>query len=201
MRQIAAFDFDGTLTKGDTFIPFIKFSLGRFRLYLALFKNIPWLMLYAMRLYPNWKAKRRLFTTCFAGWNIKEFQSKALLFAQKNRSLLRANTEEVLISFLNAGVKVYIITASMETWVKPFFSNYPSITYLSTLPEVKGEVLTGSFASPNCYGKEKVRRLLAIEPQRESYFLFVFGDSQGDKDLLALSDKGFYRQLVKYEES
>ena len=57
---IAAFDFDGTLTKRDTFMPFLARGLGWPRFLLALLKCLPWLAAFALRLTPNHVAKQKL---------------------------------------------------------------------------------------------------------------------------------------------
>ena len=46
----------------------------------------------------------------------------------------------------------------------------------------------GTFSTANCYGQEKVNRFLAEFPDRSEYVLYAYGDSAGDKELLALSD-------------
>ena len=51
-------------------------------------------------------------------------------------------------------------------------------------------IISGRFATKNCYGKEKVRRLLEVEPARRSYILYAYGDSRGDKEMIAFSDYG-----------
>ncbi len=50
--------------------------------------------------------------------------------------------------------------------------------------------LTGRFSSRNCYGQEKVNRLLRVEPHRETYRLIAYGDSRGDREMLAFADEG-----------
>ena len=50
--------------------------------------------------------------------------------------------------------------------------------------------LTGRFKTKNCFGQEKVDRLLQAEPHREDYFLTAYGDSRGDRELLAFADEG-----------
>lgn len=67
------------------------------------------------------------------------------------------------------------------------------IIILGTKPEITGGRLTGRFATPNCYGKEKVNRLLALYPHREKYRLIAFGDSRGDKELLTAADESHYK--------
>lgn len=66
--------FDGTLTYSDTLIPFMRYTLGNIRFGYALLRNILWLVMYKIGLYPNWKAKQHLFATCFAGWSVKDFE-------------------------------------------------------------------------------------------------------------------------------
>ena len=83
-----------------------------------------------------------------------------------------------------------IISASIDNWVQPFF---PSVKVLGTQVEVKDGCLTGRFLTKNCYGQEKVNRLLAVCPDRETYHLTAYGDSRGDKELLAFADVAHYK--------
>ena len=85
---------------------------------------------------------------------------------------------------LRQGHKVYVISASIEEWVKPFFRTLGDVTVLATKarPDLSG------FASNNCYGQEKVERLLKAEPDRANYYLYAYGDSRGDREMLAFSD-------------
>ena len=58
---------------------------------------------------------------------------------------------------------------------------------------VKDGVLTGRFLTRNCYGEEKVNRLNALYPNRQDYHLIAFGDSRGDKELLAFADESHFK--------
>ena len=59
----------------------------------------------------------------------------------------------------------------------------------------KKGLLTGKFLSKNCYGQEKVNRLLELFPDRNNYILIAYGDSPGDKEFIELSDKGYYNKF------
>ncbi|MDH6355202.1 HAD superfamily phosphoserine phosphatase-like hydrolase [Dysgonomonas sp. PH5-45] len=85
-----------------------------------------------------------------------------------------------------------IISASVENWIRPWSEKNGIDLTLSTLIEVKNGLLTGLFLSKNCYGKEKVNRLLAEFPNRSDYHLIVYGDSAGDKELIDFADEGYY---------
>lgn len=67
-------------------------------------------------------------------------------------------------------------------------------TVLATEIKVRDNIIEGTFSSENCYGQEKVNRLLAQFPDRNGYILYAYGDSAGDKALLALAD---YPTLIK----
>ena len=87
-----------------------------------------------------------------------------------------------------------IISASIENWVEPF-ARYLGIDYiLCTQVETDlNGILTGAFLTSNCYGAEKVKRLVTFFPDRKSYYLIVYGDSKGDRELLAYADEKYYK--------
>jgi phosphoserine phosphatase len=64
---------------------------------------------------------------------------------------------------------------------------------LGTQIEIAGGKLTGHFLTKNCYGPEKVNRILDLYPDRCVYHLTAYGDSRGDKELLAFADESHYK--------
>ena len=88
------------------------------------------------------------------------------------------------------GAEVVVVSASIDNWVKPFFSH---LIVLGTQVETADGRLTGRFLTDNCYGQEKVNRLRALYPNRSAYYLIAFGDSRGDKELLAYADEAYYK--------
>ena len=96
------------------------------------------------------------------------------------------------------GTELVVISASIDNWVRPFFEGddrLPPVTVIGTQIEVRDGRLTGRFLTRNCYGQEKVERLLALYPHRETYHLTAYGDSRGDRELLAFADQGFLRSF------
>ena len=94
---------------------------------------------------------------------------------------------------LEAGQRVLVVSASIENWVRAFFTPHPGLTILGTQVEVAGGRLTGRFLTKNCYGQEKVRRVMQVLPQRDNYILVAYGDSRGDKELLDYADVRHYK--------
>ena len=184
--KIYAFDFDGTLTTRDTLIAFIRYACGTSRFLFGFLLHAPLLVLMKLRLYSNGKAKQKVFAHFFKGMTIETFDTLCQDFARTHRHLLRPETVRQLEQALSEGAEVLIVSASIDNWVQPFF---PSVTVLGTQIEVINGSLTGRFLTPNCYGQEKVRRILALHPDRSAYHLTAYGDSRGDRELLAFADE------------
>ena len=190
MKKIVAYDFDGTLTTRDTFLAFILYAKGWPRFLWGLLRYAPLLVLMKLRLYPNYKAKQKVFAHFFGGMELTAFDTLCQQFATDNGILLRPKGVKAIEQAQAEGAEVLIVSASIDNWVQPFF---PNVQVLGTQVEVSDGRLTGRFLTKNCYGQEKVNRILACYPDRESYHLTAYGDSCGDKQLLAFADEAYFK--------
>lgn len=184
-QKIVIFDFDGTLTTNDTLIAFIRYACGNAAFVWGFLLHLPLLVLMKLRLYDNGKTKERVFSYFFRGWTEERFTQACGAFAASHRHLLRQQTVNILRQAQQDGARVLIVTASIDRWVQPFF---PDVEVLGTQAEVNNGLLTGRFQTPNCYGAEKVRRVK--ECIKEASHITAYGDSRGDRELLAWADKG-----------
>ena len=196
-KKIYCFDFDGTLTTSDTLLEFIKYAKGRSRFLMVFLMYSPLLVLMKLHLYPNWKAKQQIFAHLFAGMRIEKFDALCRDFAEESQHLLRPKGITLVHEALVAGAQVFIVSASIDNWVRPFFDirNLKGVQVLGTQIEVEDGKLTGRFKSNNCYGKEKVHRIAEVLKsfERSEYEIEAFGDSRGDKEMLAFADKGHFK--------
>ena len=201
VKKVYAFDFDGTLTTKDTLLEFIRFTRGNTAFLFGFLLFSPLLVLMKLKLYPNWKAKQQVFSWFFKGMLIDDFKHLCTEFALHNKQLLRPKGMKAIKKAIEEGSQVVIISASIDNWVRPFFDEMGNnIIVVGTKIEVNNNHLTGKFTTNNCYGVEKVRRLQALFPQRETYTLIAFGDSRGDKELLAYANQGFYKPFRESQE-
>ena len=196
-KKLYCFDFDGTLTTSDTLLEFIKYAKGRSRFLMVFLMYSPLLVLMKLHLYPNWKAKQQIFAHLFAGMRIEKFDALCRSFAEESQHLLRPKGITLMHEALVAGAQVFIVSASIDNWVRPFFDirNLKGVQVLGTQIEVEDGKLTGRFKSNNCYGKEKVHRIAEVLKsfERSEYEIEAFGDSRGDKEMLAFADKGHFK--------
>lgn len=190
MRKVYAFDFDGTLTTSDSLAGILLFHAGWLRFLWGLLVLSPWIVLSMLGLYDNGRAKERLFAHFFRGMRLDDFNDLCRRYAAASTHILRPEGLQAISQAQAEGGEVVIVSASVENWVQPFL---PTVPVIGTQIEVADGVLTGRFRTPNCHGQEKVRRLKEAFPQRDSYHLTAYGDSGGDRELLALADESHYK--------
>lgn len=193
LGKIYAFDFDGTLTRSDSLIEFIRFAKGDKAFALCFLRYLPLLILMRIGLYPNWKAKQKVFSYCFKGMKTADFNTLCTRFAEKKSSIMRPKGIQKLREVLEEGSKAIIISASVNNWVEPFFADMGDIYVIGTMIEERDGMLTGRFLTKNCYGREKVKRLLQLYPERTEYWLTAYGDSRGDLELLDFANESHYK--------
>jgi len=85
-----------------------------------------------------------------------------------------------------------MVTASLDTWTKPFADKF-GMKLIATKAEFKNGVFTGNFATPNCNGEEKVKRIKKEISGKKFDKIIAFGDTVSDKPMLSWADEGHYR--------
>ncbi len=194
--KISIFDFDGTITSKDTLLEFLKFTKGKLAFYWGVLLYSPVLIAMKLKFYPNDKAKQHLFSYFFKGISIKQFNQWGVDFIPHIEKMLYPKALKALKEHKSQGDKVIIISASIENWIKPWTDLTGIDLLIATQIEVNIEgKLTGRFSSKNCYGQEKVNRLLEIFPDINNYTLIAYGDSRGDKELIEIANEGWYNKF------
>lgn len=197
MKYIAVFDFDHTITKRDTFLQFIKFTRGVWKCYLGFLFLSPVIFLWKTGVIKNWQAKQIVFSFFFRGVTVTQFKEWGLKFTEQISTNVKLQTLSAINEHFAKGHKVIIISASIENWIIPWAKSIGIDTVIATTLEISdaGE-LTGRFSSSNCYGPEKVNRLLKEFPDfsatRSGYHITAYGDSAGDNELFAFADTSYF---------
>lgn len=194
---VYCFDFDGTLTHTDTLLAFIVHARGRARMVLGFALYSPLLVLMKLRLLNNGKVKQKIFSLFFKGTRVKRFNELCADFAKTHTHLWRTPGREAVAAALQQQKRVLVVSASVENWVSAFFSRAQlyGVEVLGTRIEVVDGKLTGRFETPNCYGKEKVRRIenALCNLPRTHYYIKAYGDSRGDDAMFDYADEVHYK--------
>ena len=190
---LVLFDFDGTITKKDSLSDFIKYAVGNHRFYLLLLPLIPTITAYKLRLIPNYQAKERLISHYFKEWRYSDFQKISDKYSTNQiDKITRPKAIEKIAWHQKQGHKIVIVSASIENWLKKW-CDQKNIELIATQLEIKDGKVTGKFSTKNCYGIEKVKRVKERYNLSEYSDIYAYGDSLGDKEMLGIANKQFYK--------
>lgn len=192
-KGIAFFDFDGTITTKDTLLEFIKFSKGPLSFYTGFLLYSPYLIAYKIKLISNQLAKVKILRHFFGKMPLEEFTQTCNAFADKALpALIRPEALQQIRDHQSAGIIVVIVSASPENWLSCWTSKM-ELALIGTRLEVKNNYLTGNIIGKNCHGEEKVSRIRNAYELNEYAEIYAYGDSSGDKPMLALATKSFFK--------
>lgn len=194
-NSLSVFDFDGTLTKHDSFVPFLRFAFGK-RVFARRMVRLalPTLKCVGRRLTRD-ELKEVLIHTFMTGVDAKWIEEKAAEFCERYWTrLMRPSGLIAVATQVNSGAIVTICSASPAMVLKPFAERL-GIRLIGTNLEVKDGVLTGRISGHNCRCGHKVERLEAEYGPLSSYHLRAWGDTRGDYEMLAAAQEPYWRHF------
>lgn len=195
-KEIAFFDFDGTITTKDTLLEFIKFSKGRFRFYLGFLLNAHYLVAYKLKIISNHSAKEKILHFFFANTSIEDFKKYCNDFSENVLpQLIRPKAMEEIIQLQQKNIIVVVVSASPENWIEEWTAKN-QLRLIASRLEVKEEKLTGKISGKNCHGDEKVSRICEEFNLSEYNVVAAYGDSKGDKPMLRLATNTYYKPFT-----
>jgi phosphatidylglycerophosphatase C len=190
---VAVFDFDGTITRGDSTTAFCRAEFPG-RLLPAVVRAAPWLAGYALHLVGRQRTKEALLMTLLGGREEPEVRRRAADWATRRLpGMVRPGALERLRWHQSRGHRVLLASASLELLLEPWALTTGVDDVLATRLEMVEGRLTGRLAGLNCYGPEKVARLRTLLGDLAGVELYAYGDSRGDRELLAAAQHAFYR--------
>lgn len=191
--NLALFDFDGTVTTRDSFLLFIRYAVGEQKFILGTTVLSTKILLYKLGNYPNYRLKQDFLTYFFCGWEEKVFNDTAHRFsAEKIPGILRPAAIQCIRKHQEQGDQVVIVSASPENTLSSWCRT-AGIALLATRLEVFHGQITGKLHGKNCWGEEKVVRVKKEYNTDMFNEVYAYGDSAGDKAMLTLADKSFYK--------
>ena len=192
-KEIAFFDFDGTITKKDTLLEFIKFSKGNFRFYVGFILNLPYLVAFKLGIISNQSAKEKILRFFFHGMRAAVFKQHCEAFSkQVLPKLIRPKALEEIQKLKQNNIIVVVVSASPENWIEQWSQNLHLELIASRLEVNEGKV-TGKILGKNCHGNEKVSRIRELYDLSHYRIVAAYGDSSGDKPMLQLASKSYYK--------
>ena len=189
--NLALFDFDGTITHADTFVPFIHFSTRKARVRLGSALLSPLVVGHKLNMVPAKHVRVGAILVAFAGRAEAEVLEWGRRYAETLDRVVRPNALERLRFHQAQGDTVVVVSASLNPYLRPWCARVGVELICSEL-ESRGGILTGRHASGDCSGETKARRV------RERYVLdrfervYAYGDTLEDVELLSLAHHPYF---------
>ncbi|HIE6168842.1 TPA: HAD family hydrolase [Proteus mirabilis] len=193
VKTLSVFDFDGTLTYHDSFIPFLKFAFGRRKFARRIIKMVfPTLRCFRCKLTRD-ELKEVLIKTFLTDIKEEWLKEKAEAFCKAYwTKLMRPAGLLAVAEEINRHAEVTICSASPAMVLQPFADRL-GIKLIGTTLEVVDGVLTGKIIGNNCRCGEKIKRLERVYGDLTQYHLRAWGDSRGDHELLYAAQDPHWR--------
>lgn len=191
--NLALFDFDGTITATDSFVPFVQRVISRPRQMLGRVILLPIILGYKMGAISA--SRTRAMIVCFGlrGRKEAEVRQVGVTYAIEVLSkTLRPKALERMAWHKNQGDDIVVISAALDVYLEEWCRRM-NLAVICTQLESHDGILTGRYVGGDCTGREKTRRLKEKYDLKKYKIVYGYGDTSEDNDLLILADKKFYR--------
>lgn len=192
---IAFFDLDGTITKKDTYIEFIKYARGKLFFLFGITVLSPFILLFYLKIIPNYKLKEYFFSFFFKNYSETQLNSIGKLFCESKMPRLIYKTAIERIKWhQNKNHRIIILTASSPIWLSDWCAKH-KIELIGTKFESINGKFTGKIDGKNCFGEQKkviVKKILSTNKYSETY---GYGDSKSDLPFLNELDYTYFGSL------
>ena len=191
-KNLALFDFDGTLCNKDSFTGFIFHALSKRHIVKQGIKILPWIQAYYLNAYSAPAMRSKLFRAMFTDANALELNTLAQEYAAQLMSQLNSSLFKQLKQHQTLGDDVVLVSAFIDIYLESV-CELLEIDLICTQTETIDHVYTGHYVSPDCSSEQKRLRILEKYNPDEYASIYAYGNSHEDNEMLALAD---YRYMV-----
>lgn len=202
--DVAAFDFDGTISKRDTLMGFLIKASGPAR-FLSAWARLG--VLGARRRLPMGdrdRIKEQMIGLLLGGRSERELRELGDLYARDllTGDRLRPEVVERVHEHRRAGHRTVIVSASLVYYLDPIAAALSMDDVIGVEPEVLDGRLTGRLRRPNVRGEQKALRLQEwMDASRgepgsvdvgDRGLVHGYGNTSGDHRLLEMADRSWW---------
>lgn len=189
--NIALFDFDGTVTSGDGFLPFIRAAVPRSRVVASTLCLSPVITAHRLGWVPTRRMREIIAWFAFRGRPLAEVIEHGRRYAEQVLpARVRPRARQQLDWHQAQGDKVVVVSASLDAYLVPWCRAQGFELICSEL-EGRGGVCTGRYIGGDCSGPEKARRILARYDLAQYEQVFAYGDTEEDREMLGLASRRY----------
>jgi len=190
---VAAFDFDGTITTKDTFVPFLYRAFGKSKVFRSFIQLLPSVILMGFALSDRDKIKERLLKSLFQGESVKRFSEQGSRYAKTLTPMFRESALKRIEWHQHQGHRCVMVSASLDIYLNDVAKILGFDDLICSVLSHNNHYFDGTLKGGNCRRIEKVHRLRSVLGDLKNYEIYSYGDSIGDREMIDIADHGFYR--------
>ena len=194
-RDLALFDFDGTLTTRETFPDFMRYAVARPRLIVGRVLLAPVVFGYRRGWVAGNPTRASIVQVGLRGVDAARLRAQGEAFAREVLpSVLRPEAMARLAWHRDRGDRIVVVSGGLDVYLAPWCAAQGVELLCSVLAERDGRI-TG-YAGAQCVGEEKVRRVRALCDPQAYAAIHAYGDTHEDQAMLAMAHHRTYRGQV-----
>jgi HAD superfamily hydrolase (TIGR01490 family) len=191
--NLALFDFDGTITRNDTWTPFLRLSATPPRIAAATILLAPLIAGYKAGWIPARRSRPAVARVAFAGRRAAGIRELGRRYARETLpGVMQTRALERIDWHKRQGDAVAVVSASLDVYVMPWCSSI-GVDAICTELEERNGTLTGRYVRGECSGAEKVRRIRERYDLARFPVIYAYGDTDEDREMLDLAHEKYYR--------
>ncbi|MBF4521598.1 MULTISPECIES: HAD-IB family hydrolase [Acinetobacter] len=185
-KNLALFDFDGTLCSKDSFTGFIFYALSKRHIIKQGLKTLPWIQAYYLKVYPAHAMRPKLFSAMFKDASTAEILALAQRYAA---DLMHDLNPQLLLQLKQHqfnGDDVVVVSASVDIYLQ-YICQQLNVGLICTETEIESQQFTGQYSTPDCSREQKQIRILEQYDLKNYAAIYAYGNSDEDEAMLSLA--------------
>lgn len=194
VRTVAVFDLDGTLTRFDSYLPFLAYVCWSNPVRILSLPRLIWFASeYARGKHGNDWLKQQFWSAIAGGLPCDHVKQLGKRFADiLCRYGVRKGGVTAVSEHKQAGHHTVLVSASFDVYVEEIANQLGFDAVICTRSEQSPEnTVTGNIDGNNCYGEEKIHRLRGyLESRGAVPRVIAYSDHHSDVPILTWADRG-----------
>jgi phosphatidylglycerophosphatase C len=191
--NLALFDFDGTVTRKDSWTEFLRFSATPQRIAAATLLLSPVIVGYKTGLISSRRGRPLVAKVAFFRTDASAIRQLGRTFASERLpGMVRPRALERIGWHQRQGDAIVVVSASLDVYLKPWSASIGIDVICTELDEVNGQ-FTGGYRGADCCGVEKARRIRERYDLTRYQRIYAYGDTDEDREMLNLAQEKSYR--------
>jgi phosphatidylglycerophosphatase C len=198
LKNLALFDFDGTITTRDMLPEFFRLAIPRRRQRIGQILLAPLIIGYKLGIVSGNVVRAAIVRLGLSGVPYDHYERKGRVFASLVLpKVIRPEALERIKWHKGQGDLVVVVSGALDIYLAQWCRSQGVECICSTLERRNG-VLTGRYVGAQCVQSEKARQVRVRFDIGSFAEVFAYGDTAEDKELLALASRKFYQGREVY---